>query len=794
MDVNEFDISLLAEFVKKEKNLKIKISEMGKLFGLHGRNRSGKSTALRILAFLLGFRPIKLDKEINIELAEQFKNIRENLKMNLELRFNSNEFIVNYDPKKGLILEYNGGLVTDPDEIEGIISNYFDIYFIDRSSRSIIEISKILLSTIQKWMTYLREEAEALVLKVQNMVAEFSEINTNNEQITYLTEEKQKLGETIKTLEDQLENIIHDKEDLELLIELLQVNEDVENEDDLRKQLDTLNEHKKNYEEELSNIQRESFEKDIDVGESILLSQINTKEKLLKKKNNELKRVIDNLKKFKERNLENDRMINALSRKDIEDLIEYRDEIREGIENLQNEKFKCMKGILEKLDKALKSDAKCKKFLNDEVPGFQFFCYSCKKEYEQSFSDLETIVKNSINMITVKEAADVSKEEDYNETLNKVKDLIVDLENYSKLKKVVNEEERNIKELRGNLQTQTDQQDFIKSKNKELIEKLAIRIEDTIKTIANLEERIKSIKNLKKKHPNLEKKITDLKKKFNIKTKLINQDIQRSKLIKNEKDTERKLKNTQIELGRKLQSIKNLNNQNEKNKKELEKKGFTLEQVENFDPFFKYYGSIYTKILLFEAFLEKVTKANLENDIKTQKELEEILLYKEQIEAQEKEEANKRGRKKKVKIDEEKLYKSRLYNIFQEELDGFFNKILKEEIGKGWQEFKWGEIIKIDWRKKIINLKDYNTEKIIDLDFYQFSGGEDIISSIAAAFSRPIKQDTYRVLLIDEIGELDKENRGKLIKLLNNKISSKELGFAILVEPTDDPQVILERL
>ena len=74
----------------------------------------------------------------------------------------------------------------------------------------------------------------------------------------------------------------------------------------------------------------------------------------------------------------------------------------------------------------------------------------------------------------------------------------------------------------------------------------------------------------------------------------------------------------------------------------------------------------------------------------------------------------------KIKIDKEKLERSRLFNIFKEELDSFFNMILKEEVGKGWEALEWGEILQVDWRKKIIKFKDFKTNEIIDLDFFQF--------------------------------------------------------------------------
>ena len=792
---DEFDINFSAQFVDSKKTLKINVSNIGNLLTLIGKNRTGKSTALRAIAFLLGFKPIRLENEINIELAEQFKNIKNNLKMNLDITFCGNELRFSYEPVDKLVLEYSGGLISDPIKINEIVQNYFDIYYIDRSSRSIIEISKVLLSTIEIWMNYFQQEADDLYNSFQKLTAEYSQILTNNEEIDRLTKDHKELKNIIKQVEKKINTLKEDKKTLELLIHLIQLNEDIKFENQIKEDLIKLAQKKKNYEEELRNIQREEFETEGDLGEVIIASQIEAKEKLLIRKEKDLRRITKNLNELREHVKEDQHLVMAIKNSNVTALVDYKEKVENEVKIIQNEMLKCMKSILTKLDKALKSNAICKKYFEEKIPGFNFFCFECNKEFEQTFSDLNEMIQNSLQIINSREEEDVSNEEKLKEELKRVKDIIANLEEINELQNFITNETQAIEEFQDRRKDHSDKQNFMISKNRELIEKLQSRIESTIKEITLLDERLKEIENIKKDHPKIQKKITNIEKKLKLKAQNIEFTRERKKFDKLERESYQKLEKIKIEIATKNRSIKNLKSQNEKNEQKLEKKGFTIEQIKGYGPFFKYWGELYDKVSSFREFIKLTIKIDLENNVIAQKDMDELLKYKEQFEEiKDEKPKTKKVRKRKIKIDREKLERSRLFNIFKEELDSFFNQILKEEVGKGWEELGWGEVLHLDWRKKIIKFKDFKTDEIIDLDFFQFSGGEDIISSIAAAFSRPIRKNCYRILLIDEIGELDKDNRVKLINLLKNKISSKKLGFAILVEPTEDPNVKLEVL
>lgn len=242
---NEFNFNFSAQFADSRKLLKIDVSNIGNLLNLIGRNRTGKSTTLRAIAYLLGFKPIRLENEINIELTEQFKNIKNNLIMNLEITFPGDKFKFSYEPVDKLILEHKGGLISDPNQINEIVQHYFDIYYIDRSSRSIIEITKVLLSTIERWMTYFQQEADDLYSSFQNLTAEYSDILTNNDEIGRLTVEHKDLMKDLKKLEKKCSDLKKDRKVLEQLIHLIQLNENVKKENQLMEDLRILAKKKK---------------------------------------------------------------------------------------------------------------------------------------------------------------------------------------------------------------------------------------------------------------------------------------------------------------------------------------------------------------------------------------------------------------------------------------------------------------------------------------------------------------------------------------------------------------------
>ncbi|HEC39769.1 hypothetical protein LCGC14_0525730 [marine sediment metagenome] len=792
---NEFNFNFSAQFADSRKLLKIDVSNIGNLLNLIGRNRTGKSTTLRAIAYLLGFKPIRLENEINIELTEQFKNIKNNLIMNLEITFPGDKFKFSYEPVDKLILEHKGGLISDPNQINEIVQHYFDIYYIDRSSRSIIEITKVLLSTIERWMTYFQQEADDLYSSFQNLTAEYSDILTNNDEIGRLTVEHKDLMKDLKKLEKKCSDLKKDRKVLEQLIHLIQLNENVKKENQLMEDLRILAKKKKNYEDELSSIQKEEFETEGDLGTTIISSQIEVKEKLIKRKEKDLLKITKKLNDLKEQVKEDESLLTAIKNNNSSVLLDYKEKIEGRLEILQNEMLKCMKSILLKLDRALKSNATCKKHFEERIPGFNFFCFECNKEFEQTFSDLNGMVQNSLHLINSQEEENILKEKRIQEELKRIKDVITTLEDIDELQKLITTEAKIIEEFKDRRKDHSEKQNFMKSKNREFIEKLRARIESTIKKTTLLDEKLIEIENVKKDHPDIQKEITDFEKKLKLKAENMKITREREKFDKLEKESHRKREEIKVETATKNTSIKNLKSQNEKNKQKLGKKGFTIKKIEEYRPFFKYWGELYNKVSSFREFLKWTIQIDLENNVSAQKKMDELLRYKDQVvEVQSEKQEIQKSRKRKVKIDQERLERSRLFNIFKEELDSFFNLILKEEVGKGWEELEWGKILHVDWRKKIIKFEDYKTNEVIDLDFFQFSGGEDIISSIAAAFSRPVRKGCFRVLLIDEIGELDKNNRKKLINLLKNKIMSKDLGFAILVEPTEDPIVKLEVL
>ena len=81
----KFYIKFIGRFKNVEGAPEIKFSSIGNIFYEKGRNRSGKSTALRSIAFLLGWWPEEHSETrqyYDNDIIRQFENIKNNVEAN----------------------------------------------------------------------------------------------------------------------------------------------------------------------------------------------------------------------------------------------------------------------------------------------------------------------------------------------------------------------------------------------------------------------------------------------------------------------------------------------------------------------------------------------------------------------------------------------------------------------------------------------------------------------------------------------------------------------------------------
>ncbi|MBD3354127.1 MAG: hypothetical protein GF364_21780, partial [Candidatus Lokiarchaeota archaeon] len=129
------NISFKANWIDPSRLGPIILKKEGEVFRLSGQNRAGKSTALRGMAFLLGYRPPEGKSNIDYILVEQFNNIRNNLEMSLILDVGKNLVEIDYKPIDNFKFKLNGKRITDVKKQELILHNLVDIHFVDRSAR-----------------------------------------------------------------------------------------------------------------------------------------------------------------------------------------------------------------------------------------------------------------------------------------------------------------------------------------------------------------------------------------------------------------------------------------------------------------------------------------------------------------------------------------------------------------------------------------------------------------------------------------------------------------------------------
>lgn len=110
-------------------------------------------------------------------------------------------------------------------------------------------------------------------------------------------------------------------------------------------------------------------------------------------------------------------------------------------------------------------------------------------------------------------------------------------------------------------------------------------------------------------------------------------------------------------------------------------------------------------------------------------------------------------------------------------------KLIAELIGGIWDPaYNWLKVKNIDFEQGIVILES-NDGKTVKRGIDEFSRGQLGLASILPLIHKPTNAKYGKIILIDEIGDLDPDRRREIIDHLKKRKNMKDLCFAILVLP-----------
>ncbi len=711
------------------RTLKVEAKGSG-IFVLRGPNAVGKTTLLMAIAYALGDDTHKDSLE------------RRGCSIDLHIGINGTSIDISRDASK-YILKMNGKEISDPEDVKSIVQEFFDVAYVPverivgiraitrimrefrDASRKIREKSGIFLSEAETTLKEIKFY-KRLVSKIDMLRKELEMLNRKLEASKEKIEKKREELNDLKRIKPLLEDLARTEKLPELETRLKMITKELEHKNREKRILVSM------YEEKARELESRTTE-------------LKTKLEIVTK---EIKRLREEL-EFVERDLE--RLVNRYEASDIPDLKKLATAIRKDniedvermyrkslriLSTLELSKLEAEKTLLERLLEVCRSS-----------PDPSIFIHGLEMRVENLIAKLRQ------GLITVSEM--LSEERKKEETWLKLKDACKDALELLKRRRRVKEKMKSLEDELKKLEV--EYRSFkIRAVQRVLPPADEVRLEKLEREIEMLErekhELLSEIEKLREILQNRDKIMTEIgkvAKKIGIKADEVMMEdlsIRMSKLEDEIETMEREME----QLKERIDEVKGKIVSNEEMLKEREK---------------------YVKHLLNE-------EKHIEELIRILQTITDTLLDVEKLSAEDIEDIKKYMEILKREKERKSMYQA-LYEVIIE-----MGKMIAELIGNIWDhEHGWLKVQNIDFERGVVILatKDGRT---VERGLTEFSRGQLGLASILPMINKDTEARFGKVILVDEIGDLDPDRRMEIINHIRNRRENYgDICFAILVLP-----------
>ena len=720
-----------ADPLSKSLTRSFQISSRGSgIFVLRGPNAIGKTTLLMAIAYALGDDSLKDDLE------------KRGCTIDLHIGINGTSIEIYRDASK-YILRMNGREISDSKEVKDIVREFFDVAYVPVERivgiRAISRILREFCDAARK----IYERSNAMLSEAQTILKEITFYRRLSARIEMMKKELQKLERKLESSKKQLEEKSTELNELKRIKPLLETIRRTEMLPELEKRLKTITEElerKRREKEELMRTYeeraREFAAKTVEMKTKleILTKEVERLEEELKSVERELEKLAHSYEESSIPDLR--KLAAAIRRENINDIERMYRKSLSVLGTLQFAKLQDEKRMIERLLEVCRSAPD----LSLQIRGLNMSVDALISKLRKGLAEVDDLLRR-----------EREKEKIWLNLKNACKDALDLLKRREKIKMKLKSLKDELKKL------EVEYKSFeIRAVRMELSptdERRLRRLEREIEILERekheLREEIEKLEEVAKKREEIMKTVEDVARKIGVEV---------SKLTA--EDLSEKISSLEEELGRLEEEYEGIKERIDEIKGRIVSYEEMLKEREK-----------YVSHMLDE-------EENLKELIKILQRISDIMPHVMRISADNID--NIRSYMETLKWQKEK---DEIYRLLYETLTEMGN-IIAELMGGIWDyEHGWLRVRNIDFEKEIITLVSPDG-RVIERKLSEFSRGQLGLASILPMIHKPTEARFGKVILVDEIGDLDPDRRKEIINQLKERREKYgDLCFAILVLP-----------
>ncbi len=728
-----------ADPLSKSLTRSFQISSRGSgIFVLRGPNAIGKTTLLMAIAYALGDDSLKDDLE------------KRGCTIALHIGINGSSIEIYRDASK-YILRMNGREISDPEEVKDIVREFFDVAYVPVERIVGIRAISRILREFRDAARKIRERSLALLSEGVTILKEIAFYKKLSTRIESMRRELQELERFLKTSKEEIESTTARLEELKELKPLL---EDLKRAEDLP-----------NLEEKLKKISKELEDRIRE--KQTLISMYEELARELATKTVELKTKLDITRKDAKR-LEEE--LKSIER-EIERLVRQYEESK--VPDLQRLAAAVRKENIEEIERmyrkslAVLSTFRSKK-LEEEKTFIERLLGVCRSApdpsmkihgLEMSVADLVTKLREGLATVSDMIKREREKEETWLRLKNACKEILELLKRRERIKIRLKSLEDQLKKLEveyHSYEIRTARRELPPADEKRL-ERLEREIEELQREKHELLAEIERLRKVLEVRDEVMERLEYVVRRMGIRADRISPE-GLSVMISEMEDKVEELKKQSREIEERIDELRGKIVSYEEMLKERER-------------YVKHYLDDEKHIQDLTRMLQEIS--DITADVAERLSAEKIEDIRRYLEVMKKERARK------------KIYQT-LYEVISE-----IGKMTAELIGRVWDhQHGWLRVENIDFERGTVTLVSEDG-KVVERGLTEFSRGQLGLASIFPMIHKPTEARFGKVILVDEIGDLDPDRRMEIVNhLIERREKHGDLCFAILVLPDVDVKML----